>query len=115
MTNIMQNLNLNIVSLLISIIPILLHLTLHEWAHGFVAYRLGDPTAKRAGRLSINPLRHLDLIGTIMLFLCGFGYAKPVPLNMYNFKKPKRDMAIVALAGPGMNILIACISAFTPY
>ena len=108
----MNGLNLNLTSIILSIVPILFHLTLHEWAHGFAAYQLGDMTAKQAGRLSINPLRHLDPIGTFMLLFCGFGYAKPVPVNMYNFKHPKRDMAITAAAGPAMNILLACIAAF---
>ncbi len=85
-------------------------LPVHEMAHAFAADRLGDHTAKWNGRLTMNPLRHLDVFGTIMLCLCGFGYAKPVPVNPYNFKHPKRDMALTALAGPLSNLLMAALS-----
>lgn len=98
--------------ILMSIVPILLCLTLHEMAHGYAAYLLGDDTAKRAGRLTLNPFAHLDPIGTIMLLLCGFGYAKPVPVNMYRMKNPKIGMAITAAAGPLMNILISAVCLF---
>ncbi|MFQ5850477.1 MAG: site-2 protease family protein [Candidatus Binatia bacterium] len=96
-------------------IPILMAIVFHEVAHGWVAFRLGDPTAARMGRLTLNPISHIDLIGTILLplllifarapFL--FGYAKPVPVNFYNLNHPKRDMVWVALAGPVTNILLA--------
>ena len=86
---------------------ILLGLTLHEFAHGYVAYRLGDPTAKEQGRLTLNPLAHLDLMGTIMLFLVHFGWAKPVMVNPNNLTNPKRDMMYIALAGPLMNLALA--------
>lgn len=90
---------------------ILLALTVHEVAHGWVAYIFGDPTAKRAGRLTFNPLAHLDILGTIMLFLVHFGWAKPVPVDPYNLRNPKRDMMWISLAGPGANILAAFVLA----
>ncbi len=88
-------------------IIILLILPLHELAHGFVAYKLGDNTAKRQGRLTLNPLHHIDYIGALCLLLVGFGWAEPVPVNPYNLKNPKRDMALVALAGPVANLIAA--------
>ncbi len=92
-------------------IPIvLLSLTVHEVAHGYAAYKLGDPTARNFGRLSLNPLKHLDPIGAICMVLFRFGWAKPVPINTRYFKKPKRDMAISALAGPLSNLLMAFIT-----
>jgi Zn-dependent protease len=91
--------------------PLLLALTIHEFAHGWVAYRLGDPTAKLAGRLTLNPLRHLDPIGTIAFFLIKIGWAKPVPVNAAYFKNPRKDMLWVALAGPMTNLAMAVISA----
>ncbi len=91
--------------------PLLLALTLHEYAHGYVAYRLGDPTARDAGRLTLNPLSHLDPIGTIAFFFIKFGWAKPVPVNPYYFKNPRKDMLWVALAGPVTNLMLAVASA----
>ncbi len=105
--------------IVLSIIPILIAIILHEVAHGFVAYKLGDPTAKMMGRLTLNPISHIDPFGTILMPLLlyvvtngqfVFGYAKPVPINPMNFKNPKRDMAISAAAGPLTNILLAIIS-----
>lgn len=87
--------------------PILLALTFHEYAHAFVANRLGDSTAKDIGRLTLNPLVHLDLLGTAMLFIAHIGWAKAVPVNPLNFKNPKRDLLCVSLAGPGANLLLA--------
>ena len=87
--------------------PILLALTFHEFAHAYVANRLGDPTAKLLGRLTLNPLVHLDLLGTAMLFIAHIGWAKPVPVNPLNFKNPKRDLLWVSLAGPASNLLLA--------
>jgi Zn-dependent protease len=91
--------------------PLLFALTIHEFAHGYVAFTLGDPTAKANGRLTLNPLKHLDPIGTIAFFLINFGWAKPVPVNPYYFKNPRQDMLWVALAGPATNLVIAVISA----
>ena len=97
-------------------IPVLLAITLHEAAHGYVADRLGDPTAKNLGRLTLNPIAHIDLFGTILipiflLVTTGFiiGYAKPVPVNFSNLRQPKRDMVYVAGAGPGVNLLLALV------
>jgi Zn-dependent protease len=100
--------NLQVLVLLVP--PILLALTFHEFMHGWVAYKLGDPTAKIAGRLSMNPLVHLDPFGTIMIFLVRFGWAKPVPVNPANFRDPKRDMLLVSLAGPTANMTLAFLS-----
>ena len=94
-------------ALLISIPAILLCLTVHEMAHGYAAYLLGDATAKYDGRLSFNPLRHIDPIGFLCLIVAGFGWAKPVMVDPRNFKKPRRDMAIVAAAGPVSNFVLA--------
>lgn len=96
--------------ILLLVPAILIALTFHEYAHGYVAYRLGDPTAKMAGRLTFNPIPHLDPIGTLMLFLVHFGWAKPVPVDPRYFKDPKRDMLFVAAAGPVMNMILAFIS-----
>lgn len=85
----------------------LLCITFHETCHGLAAYRLGDNTAKRMGRLSLNPLKHVDLMGLIMMALFRFGWAKPVPVNMRNFKNPKAGMALTALAGPVSNVVLA--------
>lgn len=85
----------------------LLCITLHELSHGFAAYRLGDMTAKNAGRLTFNPIKHIDLVGLLMMVTVHVGWAKPVPINMRNFKHPKRDMAITALAGPLSNFALA--------
>lgn len=93
-------------SLIISAPAILIALTLHEFAHGWVAYRCGDPTAKMMGRLSLNPLKHLDIVGTLLLFTVGFGYAKPVPINPRNFKHPHRDDFLVSIAGITMNLIL---------
>lgn len=101
-----------LIGLLIRTPGILIGITIHEYSHGLVAYWRGDNTAKNAGRLSLNPLTHLDLLGTIMLAFGPFGWAKPVPVNYYNLNKPKRDMILVSLAGPVSNILLAFIIGF---
>jgi Zn-dependent protease len=88
-------------------IPLLYSIILHELAHGWVAYQMGDPTAKRAGRLSLNPLKHLDPIGTIMLFMFGFGWAKPVPVNFNQLRDRHGAMIAVAAAGVTANMLVA--------
>ena len=96
-----------LISLLFSLPCVLIAITFHEVAHGYAANRLGDPTAASLGRLTLNPLKHLDPIGTICMLLFHFGWARPVPINTRYFKKPRRDMAIVALAGPLTNIALA--------
>jgi Zn-dependent protease len=97
-------------NLILSAPAILFGLTIHEFSHGWVAWRLGDPTAKMMGRLTLNPLKHLDPIGTIALFLFRFGWAKPVPIDPRNFRHPTRDMAISSLAGPAANLLTAGVA-----
>jgi Zn-dependent protease len=103
----------------VSIVPLLIAITFHEVAHGYAAYKMGDGTAKAMGRLTLNPLAHIDPVGTVIMpilllvFSGGsftFGYAKPVPINPYNFRNPRRDMALSALAGPGTNIALAVVS-----
>ena len=89
--------------------PFLLSLTIHEFAHGRVALAFGDPTALRAGRLTLNPLKHLSLIGTLMLFMVGFGWAKPVPVNPYLMRPPRLGNIMVSLAGPLSNLALAII------
>ncbi len=91
---------------------ILIGLTVHEWAHAYMAYRLGDPTARNLGRMTINPLAHIDPIGFIMLLLVGFGWAKPVPVNPRNFKNYKRDDILVSLAGIFVNFITAFLFSF---
>ena len=101
------------------VLPVLIAITLHEAAHGFVAHRLGDDTAYRLGRVTFNPFKHIDLFGTILmpavLLLVRspvlFGYAKPVPVNFYALRHPRRDMVLVALAGPGINMALAIAAA----
>ena len=101
-----------LLSILLSVIPSLVCITLHELSHGLVAYRLGDDTAKRAGRLTLNPLKHLDLMGLVMMVVAHVGWARPVPVNMMNFRDPKRGMALTSLAGPLCNVLITCVFFF---
>ena len=95
---------------LIRIPIVLIALTVHEVAHGYVAYKLGDPTAKALGRLSLNPIRHLDPIGAICMLLFHFGWARPVPVNARHFRNPRRDMALTALAGPTSNFCMAILA-----
>ncbi len=99
-----------ILYLLISVLALLPALTFHEWAHGYAAYKLGDSTAKADGRLSLNPLDHIDPMGSLMMLVVGFGWAKPVPVNTRYFKKPKRDLAITSLAGPIANFVLGFVS-----
>lgn len=93
------------------LLALVIILTVHEAAHAWVANRLGDPTALRAGRVSLNPMRHLSLLGTIMLFIAGIGWGKPVPVNPRNFKNPLRDQALTAFAGPAANLVMAVLAA----
>ncbi len=101
--------NSQVILYIARIFAIFVSLPVHEFAHGYSANLLGDKTAKSEGRLSLNPLRHLDPVGTAAILFCGFGWAKPVPVNANNFSKPKRDMALVALAGPVSNLVLALI------
>lgn len=96
-----------VISILLSLPIVLLSLSLHETAHGYAAYRLGDPTARSLGRLTLSPFKHLDPVGFISMLLFGFGWAKPVPINSRYFKKPRRDIALTALAGPLSNLLLS--------
>ena len=99
--------------LLILMIPVVVFsLTVHEYSHGRIAFLLGDNTAKRLGRLSFNPLKHLDPIGTLFFYFMGFGWAKPVPVDPRNFDQPRRDMMYVAIAGPLSNLALAVICGF---
>ena len=103
---------LDVVSLMDAVLPtaaVLLCLTVHETCHGLAAYALGDPTAKSMHRLSLNPLHHIDWFGLAMMFVAGFGWAKPVPVDPRYFKKPKQGMAVTALAGPVSNFLLAVL------
>ncbi len=111
--DVMRNLDWSVLTdMLMAVIPALVCITLHELSHGFVAYKLGDNTAKNMGRLTLNPIKHIDIIGLIMMVAFKFGWAKPVPVDMRNFKHPKRDMAITALAGPVSNVIICCVVLF---
>ena len=96
-------------ALVLSIPAVLWAITFHEYCHGYVAYRLGDPTPEASGRLTLNPLAHLDIFGTLMLLLFRFGWAKPVPIDPRHFKRPGRDIILVSLAGAAGNILTAVI------
>jgi Zn-dependent protease len=104
---------------LILIVSIVLSLTIHEFFHAIIADKLGDPTPKSLGRVSLNPLAHLDPLGTLLLVVAGFGWGKPVPISLLNLKNPKRDNAVIAAAGPVSNflfaIVITIISHFVPY
>lgn len=102
----------NLVYYILSAIAALIALTIHEYCHGYAAYKMGDDTAKNFGRLTLNPLKHLDLYGTICMILFHIGWAKPVPVNARNFKDPKKGFAITAAAGPIANLILSFISAF---
>ncbi len=103
--------NDQILHYIVMIPPLLLSLTLHEYAHGWVAWRLGDPTAKQMGRLTLNPISHLDPVGAIAFIILNFGWAKPVPVDPRHFRNPIRGMCWVAAAGPATNLVLAIISA----
>lgn len=113
MLNIWRNLDWSIlINAAVSVIPALICITLHECAHGYTALLLGDTTAKDMGRLSLNPLKHFDIMGFVMMAFAGFGWAKPVPIDMRRFRDPKRGMAITAAAGPLTNLVIALVFLF---
>ncbi len=97
----------DLIGTLLRIPIVLIALSVHECAHGYAAYKMGDPTAKAFGRLTLNPLKHLDLFGTLSMFLFGFGWAKPVPVNARRFDNPKKGMAVTAIAGPLSNVLLS--------
>lgn len=103
---------MDITTILLSALAALVALTIHEFAHGYVAYKLGDDTAKSLGRLSLNPIKHLDPFGALCMVLFHFGWAKPVPINPRNFKNPRRGFAITACAGPLTNIIVGFFTAF---
>jgi len=100
-----------LLKLSIMLVPGLMAITFHEVSHGFIAYLRGDNTARSLGRLTLNPLKHLDIIGTLMIIVIGIGWAKPVPVNFNNLRSPKRDMIWVSVAGPLTNLLLAILSA----
>ncbi len=106
------DIQLTIVTYALRIPAVLIALTVHEVSHGYAAYKLGDTTAKDLGRLSLNPLKHLSPLGCICMLFFGFGFAKPVPISTSQFKHPKRDMALTALAGPMSNLILAIIAIF---
>ena len=108
-----MNINHLLQQLVITAPPFLFALTVHEFSHGYVAYKLGDPTAARLGRLSLNPMKHLDPLGVLAFFLTKIGWAKPVPIDARYFRNPGRDMLLVALAGPGMNLALAVASTLS--
>lgn len=99
-----------LIEVLLAIPVILFSLTFHEVSHGYIACKLGDPTARNLGRLTLNPIKHLDPIGSLLMLLVGYGWAKPVPVNTRNFRDPKKGMALTALAGPVSNLILAFVS-----
>lgn len=101
-----------LIGYLLSVPAVLIALSVHEYAHGFAAWKLGDPTARSLGRLTLNPFRHLDPVGIVCMILFHFGWAKPVPINTRYFKHPRRDIAITAFAGPLANFTMAFFGAF---
>lgn len=96
-------------------ITLIFAFTLHEFAHAYVAYKFGDDTAKRQGRLTLNPIQHLDPFGTILILIAGFGWARPVPVNRFHFKKPRLAGVLVSAAGPFSNLLLAAIGFCAAY
>ena len=98
-----------LISILLTIPGVLLALSVHECAHGWMSYKLGDPTARNFGRLTLNPVKHIDPMGLLCMIFVGFGWAKPVPVNARYYKKPRRDMALVAAAGPISNLIMSVI------
>lgn len=104
-----------LIACLLAIPGVLIALSVHECAHGWVSYKLGDPTARNLGRLTLNPLKHIDILGLICMVLLRFGWAKPVPVNARYYKKPRRDMALVAAAGPVSNLIMCIIGMLLLY
>ena len=103
----------SLTSMVATLLAVLMAITFHETAHGYVAYRLGDPTAKNQGRLTLNPIAHLDLIGALMMFVFGFGWAKPVPVNPFYFEGDRtKGMMLVSVAGPLTNLIISFAAYF---
>lgn len=103
----------SITSMVATLLAVLMAITFHETAHGFVAYKLGDPTAKNQGRLTLNPLAHLDPIGALLMLVAGFGWAKPVPVNPFYFEGDRtKGMMLVSVAGPAVNLLLSFVAAF---
>ena len=100
-----------LLKLSVMLVPGMLAIVCHEVSHGYVAWRFGDPTARMMGRLTLNPLKHIDIVGTLMIFFIGIGWAKPVPVVFENLRNPKRDMIWVVAAGPITNIMLATVSA----
>ena len=96
----------------LSALAVLITLTVHEYAHAYAAYKMGDPTARNLGRLTLNPIKHLDPLGALCMLIFHFGWAKPVPINPRNFKNPRRGFALSAIAGPAVNLIISFFSAF---
>ena len=106
------DLAVSIKRLSVAFVPLMLGIILHEVAHGWAALKRGDPTAAMLGRLTLNPIKHIDIMGLLMMVVFRFGWAKPVPVNMYRFKNPKKGMAVTALAGPACNFLLAGVFLF---
>lgn len=102
----------SIITMVMGVIIVLMSITVHELSHGYAAYKLGDPTAKNQGRLTLNPIKHLDPIGALLLFVVGFGWAKPVPVNPYYFTCDRqKGMMLVSIAGPAANFILAFLCA----
>jgi len=101
--------------LIMRLLAVVLALTVHEFCHGYAAYKLGDRTAQGMGRLSLNPMHHIDPIGMVLIILVGFGWAKPVMVNPFNLNNPKRDMAIISIAGPLSNFIMAFVGMMIAY
>lgn len=113
MLNVFRNLDWTVLlDLVLRVIPVFICITVHECCHGLCALALGDTTAKDAGRLSLNPIKHFDLMGFAMMVIVGFGWAKPVPVDMRRFENPRAGMALTALAGPASNMVLAAVCLF---
>jgi Zn-dependent protease len=105
-------LNFDIKTIILLVVPVLFSITFHEVSHGYAAFRKGDPTARMAGRLTLNPIKHIDIVGMLVLFLTGLiGWAKPVPVDPRYFKNPRKDMMWVSIAGPASNFFLAFVFA----